>query len=40
MAIRPYKNIHPIVAATAFVDDSAVAVGDVVIGEDTSIWPQ
>ena len=40
MAIRPYKNIHPTIAPTAFVDDSAVIIGDVVIGEDASIWPQ
>ncbi len=40
MAIRPYKNIHPTVTPTAFVDDSAVVIGDVVIGEDASIWPQ
>lgn len=40
MAIRPYKDIHPTVAPTAFVDDSAVIIGDVAIGDDVSIWPQ
>ncbi len=39
MAIRPYKGIVPTVAATAFVDESAVVIGDVVIGDDASIWP-
>ena len=40
MAIRPYQNIVPTVPASAFVDDSAVVIGDVVLGEDASIWPQ
>ena len=39
MAIRPYKGISPTIAQTAFVDDSAVVIGDVVIGADSSIWP-
>jgi carbonic anhydrase/acetyltransferase-like protein (isoleucine patch superfamily) len=39
MAIRPYKNILPTIAKTAFVDESAVVIGDVVVGEDASIWP-
>ena len=40
MAIRPYQNIVPTVPASAFVHDSAVVIGDVVLGEDASIWPQ
>jgi len=39
MAIRPYKGVSPTIAKTAFVDESAVVIGDVVIGEDSSIWP-
>lgn len=39
MAIRPYKNISPTVAPSAYVDESAVVIGDVVIGEDSSVWP-
>ena len=40
MTIKPYKNIFPTIAPTAYVDDSAVVIGDVVIGENASIWPQ
>ena len=39
MAIRPYKDSLPKIAASAYVDESAVIIGDVVIGEDSSIWP-
>ena len=39
MAIRPYRNRLPKIAASAYVDESAVIIGDVVIGEDSSIWP-
>ncbi len=39
MAIRPYKNILPIIAPTAYVDEAATVIGDVVVGENTSIWP-
>jgi len=37
--IRPYKNILPKIADTAYIDTAACVIGDVVIGEDSSIWP-
>jgi len=37
--IRPYQGKHPQIAATAYVDSASVIIGDVVIGEDASIWP-
>lgn len=37
--IRPYKGKWPQIAPTAYVDPSSVVIGDVVIGEDSSIWP-
>jgi len=39
MAIRSYRGISPTVAQSAYVDAAAVVIGDVVIGEDSSIWP-
>jgi carbonic anhydrase/acetyltransferase-like protein (isoleucine patch superfamily) len=36
--IRPFKGKHPEVAATAFVDTSAQVIGDVHLGEHSSIW--
>ena len=39
MTIRTYKSIQPTIAKNAYVDESAVLVGDITIGEDSSIWP-
>jgi carbonic anhydrase/acetyltransferase-like protein (isoleucine patch superfamily) len=36
--IRPYKGVVPTVAADAFVDPSAQVIGDVVLGEASSLW--
>jgi gamma-carbonic anhydrase len=36
--LRPYKGIMPRVHATAFVDVSAQVIGDVEIGEASSVW--
>jgi carbonic anhydrase/acetyltransferase-like protein (isoleucine patch superfamily) len=37
--IRPYRGKRPVIAASAYVDPAAVVIGDVMIGEDASIWP-
>ena len=37
--IRSFQGIHPTIAASAYVDESAVVIGDVTIGEQSSIWP-
>lgn len=37
--IRPFKNIFPDIAASCYVDAAACVIGDVVIGEDSSVWP-
>lgn len=39
MTVRTYKSIQPTIASNAYVDESAVLVGDITIGEDSSIWP-
>jgi carbonic anhydrase/acetyltransferase-like protein (isoleucine patch superfamily) len=36
--IRPFKGKHPRVHPTAFVEQSAQVIGDVVIGEESSVW--
>jgi len=36
--IRAYRGIRPTIPESAFVDDSAQVIGDVVIGEDASVW--
>jgi carbonic anhydrase/acetyltransferase-like protein (isoleucine patch superfamily) len=37
--IRPYRGKRPEIAASAYIDPAAVIIGDVVIGEDASVWP-
>jgi carbonic anhydrase/acetyltransferase-like protein (isoleucine patch superfamily) len=37
--IRPFRGIAPKVAVSAYVDASAQVIGDVVIGERSSVWP-
>jgi len=37
--IRAYRGIRPRIAASAYIDPSAQVIGDVVVGERSSIWP-
>ncbi len=37
--IRAYHEKWPEIAASAYIDASAVIIGDVTISEDASIWP-
>lgn len=37
--LRSYKDKTPQLAAGVYVDESAVLVGDITIGEHSSIWP-
>lgn len=39
MPIRSFENLVPHIAASAWIDDSAVVIGDVQIGAEASIWP-
>ncbi|MBV6751591.1 gamma carbonic anhydrase family protein [Pseudomonas chlororaphis] len=39
MTLRTYQNLTPALGERAFVDRSAVVIGDVEIGADSSIWP-
>jgi carbonic anhydrase/acetyltransferase-like protein (isoleucine patch superfamily) len=36
--IRPYQGITPTIPASCYVDESAQVIGDVVLGERSSIW--
>jgi len=40
MNIRSFQNITPTLASNVYIDDSAVIIGDVVLGDDCSVWPQ
>jgi len=39
MSIRDFEKHSPKIAVSAFVDEMAVVIGDVEIGEDVSVWP-
>jgi carbonic anhydrase/acetyltransferase-like protein (isoleucine patch superfamily) len=36
--LRPFRGILPRVHPTAFIDDSAQVIGDVEIGDESSVW--
>ena len=40
MNIRTFQNITPELGNAVYVDESAVVIGDVVLGDDCSVWPQ
>lgn len=39
MAIRKFLNKTPQIGDNVFIDEMAVVLGDVKIGEDSSVWP-
>jgi len=39
MTIRSFENITPKVGPGVYIDDTALVLGDVTIGEHASIWP-
>ncbi len=39
MTIRTFQDKTPDIADTAFVDETAIVIGDVTIGADSSLWP-
>ena len=36
--LRPYRGLSPRVHPSAFIDDSAQVIGDVEVGEESSVW--
>ncbi|NOU20338.1 MAG: gamma carbonic anhydrase family protein [Methyloglobulus sp.] len=39
MSIRKFNNILPTIGHSTYIDDSAVVIGDVTLGDNVSIWP-
>ncbi len=37
--IRAYRGVTPKIAASAYIDPSAQVIGDVELGERSSVWP-
>lgn len=40
VSVRNFENIEPVIAASAYVDETALVIGDVTIGDDASLWPK
>lgn len=38
MTIRPYRGISPRLGSGVFIAETAAVIGDVVLGDDVSIW--
>ncbi|MCG9633401.1 gamma carbonic anhydrase family protein [Vibrio sp. Isolate30] len=38
-SIRSYKGIAPKIGQDVYIDETAVLVGDIKIGNDSSVWP-
>jgi len=36
--LKPFKGKRPVVAESAYIEESAQVIGDVTIGEDSSVW--
>lgn len=36
--IRPYRGVYPKIAASCYIDSSAQLIGDIEIGERSSVW--
>jgi len=36
--LRPYRGVLPRVHPTAYIDESAQVIGDVEVGEESSVW--
>jgi carbonic anhydrase/acetyltransferase-like protein (isoleucine patch superfamily) len=39
VSIRNFKNSQPRIGNRVYIDETAVVIGDVIIGDDVSIWP-
>ncbi len=39
MPVRTYRGISPTIAPTAYIDATAVVIGAVTIGAESSLWP-
>lgn len=39
MSIRSFQGVSPTISESAYVDEQAVVIGRVTLGEQTNIWP-
>jgi carbonic anhydrase/acetyltransferase-like protein (isoleucine patch superfamily) len=39
MSIRPYQGLMPQISQSAYIDEAATVIGDVHLGDESSVWP-
>jgi carbonic anhydrase/acetyltransferase-like protein (isoleucine patch superfamily) len=39
MALRDYQGVSPLLGARVYVDECALVIGRVTLGDDASVWP-
>ncbi len=39
MSVRAFNAVHPTLGSRVFIDPTAVVLGDVHLGDDSSVWP-
>jgi len=39
MAVRKFNDQQPRIGQSVYIDESAVVIGDVTLGDDVSVWP-
>ena len=39
MSVRSHAGLHPRIAASVYIDPDSTVIGDVEIGEGSSVWP-
>ncbi len=37
--LRVFENKQPVLGENVYIDESAVVIGDVIVGDDVSVWP-
>lgn len=40
MTVRNFESSEPRIADSAYVDETALVIGDVTLGDDVSLWPK
>jgi len=38
-SIRPHQGIYPTLGRRVFIDNAATVIGNVTLGDDSSVWP-
>jgi carbonic anhydrase/acetyltransferase-like protein (isoleucine patch superfamily) len=39
MALRNYRGVSPVLGERVFIDECALVIGRVTMGDDSSLWP-